>query len=66
MYKLMFYLTVITKYYVTVTLGWHDSRSGPDFSVTLSRKKKHNSVILINVLELSIKYDLWSGIRLYL
>ena len=27
LYKLMFYLTIVNKYYVTVTLGWHDSNS---------------------------------------
>ena len=25
MYKFMFYLIIVNKYYVTVTLGWHDS-----------------------------------------
>ena len=25
--KIMFYLTIVNRYYVTVTLGWHDSRA---------------------------------------
>ena len=32
MYKLIFYLTIVNKTHVTVTLDWHDSRSFKQFS----------------------------------
>ena len=32
MYKLMFYLTIVNKTYITVTLGWHDS------TITIAQK----------------------------
>ena len=32
LYKLMFYLTIVTNYFVTVTFGWHDSRLSPQLA----------------------------------
>ena len=45
-YKLLFYLTIVNKTYVTITLGWHDSTVGSyfPFSLILTKAFSNNEL----------------------